>query len=204
MRTLALRARCAVGAARFWELRSDPGWDAYQAACDGHTFVLERSEERSTRMRRVTRLLQAWPRPLLTVLGLRAASELYVRVEMEWDAAAHGPDTPCTLVVTVPAIGDRFRVSGRLWVEARGDACELCTHYTIDVRAPWPFGAQIEAAVARAMLASYAAQPRHAEAYVRATRVRCVAARTPGSICVPREGVQIITPPAAQRACASA
>lgn len=194
MRVLELRAPCALSAAAYWALRDDPGWDAYNAACDGQDYVVEAARRDAdpaggARVRRLSRLVQAWPRALLALLGV-TADELRVLVETAWHT--RDPAGGCAIAIAVPLVGDRFRIAGRLWAEpGEGGGCVLRTSYVLDVRAPWPFAAQVEAAAAAAMRRAYADQPRRAAAYAAATRVRRVAAPSPGSVRVPPALVRV-------------
>ena len=192
MRTLDLRVPCPCAAATFWALREERAWDEASAAADGQRYVPEAvrrapAPPRGERVERVSRLEQRWPPALLAVLGNKA-DEFAVRVTTSWYTGAHDRAHPCHLAIHVPALGSRFAVRGRLWVEPAGPrACDLCTSYEIAVRAPSFVAARVEAAIEAKMRATYADQPRRVLAYLAARPPPCVAAHpvaapSPGAI----------------------
>ena len=174
MRYFVLREPCRCTAETFWKLREDPDWNAFSASQDGQTYTplvrTRTTTDRGTQMHHVSRLDQRYPSTLLRVLPVHLRDP-QVCVTTCWWTTRYDEHHPCTIDIHVPLLGNRFRISGCLWIEstARRDVCLLCTSYTIDVRASL-LTRRIEEGIEERIRKSYRDQPGRVHSYLSARR----------------------------------
>lgn len=127
---------CGLSAERYWALKEDPEWDAFNDSLDGNERMIASSTRDADGVRTVSARIQAKENPIPPALRklLGVGDSFSFTITEQYHPDAFDASHPATFETTPAVLASKIKVGGVHWVEPAGpDACTLFFRLDVNV-----------------------------------------------------------------------